>query len=85
MLELTEKEEDFAVPSDKPLFEAREPGPVTASAEHPNAKKYMGQERRRDNRRQSKDRRDYVRFELDKSDRRENPGRREDDAAATFW
>ena len=85
MLELTEKEEDVAVPSDKPLFESREPGPVTASAEHPGSKKYMGQERRRDNRRQSKDRRDDVRFELDKSDRRENPGRREDDAAATFW
>lgn len=48
-------------------------------------KKYMGPERRRDNRRKNKDRRAEVRFEPGKEDRRQLPGRRDDDATPNFW
>ena len=47
--------------------------------------KYIGKERRRENRRQSGDRRDEVRFEIKKTDRREKQGRRGDDNSPTFW
>jgi len=56
----------------KPLFEARElsdPGP------------YTGPERRQDNRRSGMDRRQNIRFELDKEDRRKNYGRRQGDCS----
>ena len=48
-------------------------------------KPYEGIERRRQNRRQAKDRRGEVRFELDKDDRRKNHGRRHDDNSPDFW
>ena len=73
------------MPPDKPLFESRDPGPVTASVEDDTTKKYMGQERRRDNRRKAQDRRSDVRFEVDNSDRRQNPGRRKGDETPKFW
>ena len=73
------------MPPDKSIFEARDPGPVTHHVENKNAKKYMGPERRRDNRRVKNDRRGDVRFDLKASDRRENPGRREDDKLPKFW
>ena len=73
------------MPSDKPLFESRDPGLATVSDSKTNTKKYLGQERRRGNRRQSNDRRNDVRFEINKTDRREDHGRREEDSAPTFW
>ena len=85
MLELTEKEEGEAMPPDKPLFESRDPGTEDPGTPGPKGRKYTGQERRRKNRRNSKDRRADVRFEIDKSDRREKPGRRHDDSAPKFW
>ena len=70
---------------DKALFGSRDTGPATSEINDVQAKKYMGQERRRVDRRQSQDRRVDVRFELDKSDRRQKNGRRHNDAAPKFW
>lgn len=83
--QLVEIEEVDVMPPDKSIFEARDPGPVTDHVENKSAKKYMGVERRRDNRRVKTDRRGDVRFDLKASDRREKPGRREDDKAPKFW
>jgi hypothetical protein len=47
--------------------------------------KYLGPERRRVNRRATQDRRGEVRFDINASDRRENPGRRQDDVSVNFW
>lgn len=57
---------------DKPIFEARElsdPGP------------YKGPERRQENRRSGVDRRQSIRFELEKEDRRKAYGRRKGDCS----
>jgi hypothetical protein len=42
-------------------------------------------ERRRENRRQTKDRRTDVRFDLTNTDRRETQGRRKGDLTPKFW
>ena len=46
---------------------------------------YNGVNRRRDHRRGHHDRREEMRFDMDKQDRRSNPGRRSDDSRPTFW
>ncbi len=46
---------------------------------------YAGAERRRKHRRGHKDRREDLRFELDKTDRRVCAGRRADDKNLKFW
>lgn len=89
------------MPSDKPLFEARDLGSTEAgnsdmfdalesdaAAEHADkagARKYAGPERRRENRRKQQDRRGEVRFDTKSSDRRESQGRRADDTSPKFW
>ena len=89
------------MPSDKPLFEARdlgstepkydnpfeakEPGAASSSPGDKGLKKYMGPERRRDNRRKQQDRRGEVRFDLNSNDRRKSGGRRKDDKSPDFW
>jgi hypothetical protein len=86
MLELIEiEEEDGAMPPDKALFGSRETNPISSEINDVHAKKYMGQERRRVDRRQQTDRRDDVRFEMNSSDRRQKEGRRHNDAAPKFW
>jgi hypothetical protein len=86
MLELIEiGEEDGAMPPDKALFGSRETSPISSEINDVHAKKYMGQERRRVDRRQNADRRDDVRFEVNTSDRRQKDGRRHNDAAPKFW
>ena len=84
-LQLVEIEEVATMPPEKSIFEARDPGPVTDHIDDPHAKKYMGPERRRDNRRQQADRRDDVRFDLKATDRRQKSGRRQDDKDTKFW
>ena len=69
----------------KSVFEVKDPTPVHFGAEEPHQKKYMGPERRRENRRSGHDRRLDVRFELNAEDRRKSHGRRHDDNAPTFW
>jgi type II secretory pathway predicted ATPase ExeA len=71
--------------SEKPHFEARDPSPPAASSDTKNPKKYMGPEQRRGHRRTGEDRRKDIRFEVDKEDRRKNPGRRRDDESPEFW
>jgi hypothetical protein len=83
---------DFTI--DKPegstraLFEAREPGSSSGTAtfgEQEQRARYNGVERRRQHRRVKADRREELRFELDKPDRRVNPGRRAGDKSPKFW
>ncbi|MDC0362273.1 hypothetical protein OAN12_04445 [Halioglobus sp.] len=71
--------------SDKGSFYARDMGSSAKGKTLDNTKKpYTGKERRRLNRRARQDRRCDIRFELDKSDRRKNSGRRESDSSPTF-
>jgi len=56
------------------VFEARE-----------CATEYNGVNRRRGHRRNTADRRQELRFELDKPDRRQSAGRRKDDKRIQFW
>jgi hypothetical protein len=56
------------------VFEARE-----------CATTYNGINRRRGHRRNNTDRRQELRFELDKRDRRQVAGRRKDDKRPSFW
>lgn len=51
----------------------------------PAARKYMGQERRRGHRRISRDRRQEIRFEFNKEDRRQQRGRRDGENTPSFW
>lgn len=46
---------------------------------------YKGPERRREVRRKNSDRRQDIRFEPDKDDRRQSPGRRKDDKDNNLW
>jgi hypothetical protein len=72
------------MPNNKPVFEAREISPSYVVDEE-GEKKYTGPERRTQNRRSGKERRNEIRFEINKQDRRENPGRRKGDKGPRFW
>ena len=77
--------EDVA-PSSKASFYAKEPTPASSNGSKAAVqKKYMGEERRKGNRRANQDRRGEVRFELNKSDRRQSQGRRSTDITPKFW
>jgi hypothetical protein len=76
---------DRATPSTKASFYSRDTTAVSSDLLHPIKKKYMGVERRREDRRKAQDRRDSVRFDLTKVDRRETCGRRKNDASIKFW
>ncbi len=71
--------------SDKAVFGELDHSPNAVGTDSKGGKKYMGQERRKTNRRSGIDRRTMVRFEPGKDDRRENHGRREDDNCPDFW
>jgi hypothetical protein len=76
---------DVGKPSKKASFHARDPAPLTSDTSKSNKKKYMGEERRRSNRRKGQSRRADVRFDPTKTDRRQANGRREHDASVKFW
>lgn len=65
-------------------FEARDRSPPV-DYDTEGKPTYKGTERRRQNRRDGKDRREEVRFEAGKEDRRQKPGRRKEDKAPKFW
>ncbi|MEZ5501462.1 MAG: hypothetical protein R3E50_01955 [Halioglobus sp.] len=69
----------------KASFYSRDPARTLRDTADPSKKKYLGIERRRDNRRKAMDRRGDVRFDLTKTDRRQTEGRREEDSAPKFW
>ncbi len=71
--------------AEKAKFEVRDVSVGSSSGDVAGGKKYMGPERRRDNRRSGMDRRTDVRFEPSKDDRRQNHGRRHDDNSPHFW
>lgn len=70
---------------EKAQFGVLDVSPGATTKDDKGKTQYKGTERRRENRRKSSDRRTEVRFEPGKEDRRQNPGRREDDASPTFW
>jgi len=69
----------------KSAFQVKDPAPAQFGAEEPRETKYMGPERRRNNRRSGHDRRLDVRFELNTEDRRQSRGRRHDERCPAFW
>jgi len=69
----------------KSRFEARDLGATLYHVDEDGEVNYKGPERRRRNRRSPKDRREQVRFELDKPDRRKNQGQRKADKTPKFW
>lgn len=71
--------------SDRAVFGELDHSPNAVQTDSKGAKKYMGVERRKTNRRSGIDRRTMVRFEPGKDDRRLNHGRREDDNCPEFW
>jgi len=90
MLELIEiksevEQEVKAMPPDKARFESHDTSPATDDVGNSPGNKYMGPERRREDRRQKTDRREDVRFDLKATDRRQKDGRRHNDAAPKFW
>jgi hypothetical protein len=76
---------DEVVSSKKASFYAKDPTPASSDPLKTGKKKYMGVERRRENRRKGQNRRGDVRFDLTKTDRRQTEGRRETDATVKFW
>ncbi len=70
---------------EKAKFEVRDVDTGSSNPMKKEGKKYMGVERRRENRRSGMDRRTDVRFEPSKDDRRKNHGRRHDDNSPQFW
>ena len=71
--------------SGKASFYSRDPSPSSSDTTNRSKRKYMGEERRRKNRRASLERRAEVRFDLNKNERRKADGRRETDAMVKFW
>ncbi len=69
----------------KARFEAREVTLPSTRRDTQSTPGYVGPERRRSDRRGGKDRRENVRFELQKEDRRKGNGRREEDHQPDFW
>jgi hypothetical protein len=70
----------------KSVFEAKDTHSQFELASEETEDKYVGPERRREDRRASQERRGEVRFDLNASDRRQNPGgRRNDDVKVNFW
>lgn len=72
------------MPPDKAVFEVRDIEPHSDRGRE-GQRVYTGVEKRRGNRRSGVDRRDEVRFEIGKEDRRQNPGRRAGDKSPQFW
>ncbi len=71
--------------SERAVFGELDHSPNAVQSDSKGATKYMGQERRKNNRRSGIDRRTDVRFEPGKDDRRQNHGRRHDDNSPQFW
>ena len=66
-------------------FYTRDPDRFVLDVVTPELEKYVGVDRRTENRRQATDRRVDVRFNLSSQDRRESVGRRADDVLPKFW
>lgn len=71
--------------AEKAQFGTLDISPGAAGTDDSGNKQYKGMDRRKDNRRQYQERRAEVRFEPGKEDRRQDPGRRDDDGGASFW
>lgn len=70
---------------EKARFESMDIPLATYGPDRKSSKSYAGLERRRRNRRNGADRRQEIRFEINKDDRRKNPGKRHNDITPKFW
>ncbi|NQX88839.1 MAG: hypothetical protein HRT77_09250 [Halioglobus sp.] len=78
--------EDGAEVAETSSFYTRDPGLGSGAAFQPGREgTYTGLDRRKIKRRSGIDRRNNVRFDLNKSDRRSSNGRREDDSDLQYW
>lgn len=66
-------------------FLIQDPDSFVLDLEEPKTEEYEGVDRRMESRRQKKDRRVDVRFNITRQDRRESPGRRAEDVLPKFW
>ncbi len=80
-----EKDTDESGVKERASFYSRDPRPFSSDTEDSEKRKYAGEERRKRNRRSNTDRRQEVRFEPDKDDRRQTDGRRKNDKQPKFW
>jgi hypothetical protein len=71
--------------SERNSFYSRSPKSSGLDAAKPQKLPYVGTERRTRLRRTRGDRRDEIRFDLSKPDRRRLEGRRAEDALPKFW
>tara|TARA_R110000850_G_scaffold140325_1_gene261722 strand:- start:55 stop:276 length:222 start_codon:yes stop_codon:yes gene_type:complete len=71
--------------AERASFYTRDPDLFVLGVAETQTGKYEGVDRRMENRRQGKDRRVDVRFNLTSQDRRENVGRRAEDVLPKFW
>lgn len=71
--------------TEKASFYSRDPNRLIRDKLNPKNARYVGMERRRNERRKAQDRRDDVRFDLTKADRRQIQGRRAEDVAPKFY
>lgn len=66
-------------------FYTRDPDACISDLEEETEKTYLGDERRKSDRRTQEERRSEVRFDLNSSDRRTGEGRRKEDLVPQFW
>ena len=71
--------------TEKASFYSRDLDRFVRDKSDPKKTRYIGMERRRNNRRKAQDRRGDVRFDLTKSDRRQTQGRRAEDMTPKFF
>jgi hypothetical protein len=71
--------------TEKASFYSRDLDRFVRDKSDPKKTRYIGMERRRSNRRRAQDRRGDVRFDLNKSDRRQTQGRRAEDITPKFF
>lgn len=80
-----DKDTDKSGVKERASFYSRDPSPFSGDTKDPEKREYSGEERRKRNRRENTDRRQEVRFEPGKDDRRQEEGRRKGDKQPKFW
>ena len=80
-----DKDTDKSGVEERASFYSRDPHAGSSSKDDKEGGSYNSEERRRRMRRSNTDRREEVRFEPGKDDRRQNTGRRKDDKQPKFW
>jgi len=79
------KDTDKSGVKERASFYSRDPRPFSTDTDDPETREYAGEERRKTDRRSNAERRQEIRFEPGKDDRRQDDGRRKDDKKPKFW